>query len=93
MIPHASDATGWYLFEEYEHGVNIEYPVGISHGIETRAERRFSYVPQNIALAHWYRVVVPHRRNRYFYGETALTQAREFARNAEREAWKDVIPS
>ena len=86
MAPRTNDASGWGDFEEYEKGIMIEYPIGIARGVDTRTERRFSYVPQSIALSNWFRVVVPSGHSRTFYGETALSDARRYAFDKMTEA-------
>lgn len=78
-MPRISDATGWEPFEDAGRGVMIHYPIDVVDGIDTQCERRFSYVRKHIALSNWYRVTAPERKDKYFYGETALSDARRYA--------------
>lgn len=91
MKPRIADATGWELFEEAGEEVRIEYPVGIAHGVDTQSEKRFSYVTTGVALTHWYRVTAPNVRDKYFYGDRALQDARRYAydtaRSIDNSSW------
>lgn len=85
MKPRMSDATGWEPFEQASEGVMIHYPIDIKDGVDTRAERRFSYVRKHVALSNWYKVTAPDTADKYFYGERALSEARRYA---DDTAWQ-----
>lgn len=91
MKPRISDATGWEPFEQWTEGVMIHYPIDIVAGVDTRAERRFSYVRKTIALSNWYKVTAPDKRDAYFYGERALSDARRYANDAARDMWLQKV--
>ena len=90
-MPRISDATGWEPFEDAGWGVMISYPVDIVEGVDTQCERRFSYVRKHIALSNWYRVVATNRKDRYFYGERALPDARRYASDMVLEIRREGV--
>lgn len=83
--PRISDAAGWEMalgFGNFSH-VQVLAPTGLAPGVSPTVEKRFSYVPETIALRNWFKVVVPGKRDKYFYGETAHSDAQRYALDCE----------
>ena len=84
--PKISDASGW---EEWDYGnkykfVKIFVPTGLTvSDAVTRSEKRFSYVPADMVLRNWYKVSARGHRDKYFYGEMAYQESRNYARDLD----------
>lgn len=86
--PKISDASGWELALGMDNDmykfVEIHAPTGLT--VERpESEWRFSYVGAEIALRNWFKIVVPGRRDKYFYGEMAWSDAQRYARDEDWE--------
>lgn len=91
--PRISDATGWEMalgFGNFTY-TQIFAPTGLAPGVDPRAEKRFSYVPEAVALRNWFRVVAPGRRDKYFYGELAHMDAHRYALDCELNVREEYL--
>lgn len=85
MAPLVSDAADWeladYMNNEILQFAEILSPTELTvDDSVTMREKRFSYVPAQMVQRNWFKVTVPGRRNKYFYGETARSEAQRYAR-------------
>lgn len=86
--PRIADAAGWDLAIGMDNDllkfVEIHSPTGLTvDDSVTMREKRFSYVPASLVERSWYKVIVPGRRDKYFYGETAWSDAQRYARDED----------
>ena len=86
--PKISDAEGWTkaigMNNDTYRFVEIYIPTGLTVS-NTSNEWRFSYVNEEIVLRNWFKVVVPGRRDKYFYGERAYSEAMNYASDEDWE--------
>jgi len=91
MKPKISDAAGWeetHFSQQYKYVV-VSRPTGLTIA-NPQYEKRFSFVGAEIALRNWYKVSRDATRDKYFYGERAFDEARNYADFLERDMEKEL---
>ena len=91
MKPKISDAAGWeetHFSQQYKYVV-VSRPTGLTIA-NPQYEKRFSFVGAEIALRNWYKVSRDATRDKYFYGERAYDEARNYAHDLECKLELDI---
>jgi hypothetical protein len=77
--PKVADAKGWDLAI----GMNNEFYEFVE--IHSPTEMADSWTGGNFARDSWYKVIVPGKRPKYFFGETAWMDAQRYAGDEDRK--------